>query len=147
MLGVSPAQLVGPVEELLGANLLVEREESLTFSHELTREAVRGSLPQPVRRAFDRQAADVLLAAGALPVEVAIQLAESAPPGDDVAISTLLQAAEALATTDPGASADLGQRGPGPCSENPSPSRTPRRADGDGASRRRADRRGEGVCR
>ena len=110
MLGVSPAQLVGPVEELLAANLLVEREETLAFSHELTREAVRGSLPQPVRRALDRQAADVLLAAGALPVDVAIQLAASAPPGDDVAISTLLQAAEALATTDPGASADLGQR-------------------------------------
>jgi DNA-binding CsgD family transcriptional regulator len=110
MLGVSPAQLVGPVEELLSANLLVEREEVLTFSHELTREAVRGSLPRSVRRALDRQAADVLLAAGALPVEVAIQLAESAPPGDDVAIRTLLRAAEALATTDPGASADLGQR-------------------------------------
>jgi DNA-binding CsgD family transcriptional regulator/tetratricopeptide (TPR) repeat protein len=110
MLGVTPSQLVGPVEELLGANLLIEREGSLTFTHELTREAVRGSLPQPVRRAIDRQAADVLLAAGALPVEVAIQLAESAPPGDDVAISTLLQAAEALATTDPGAGADLGQR-------------------------------------
>ena len=110
MLSVSPAQLVGPVEELLEANLLVEHEETLTFSHELTREAVRGSLPQSVRRALDRQAADVLLAAGALPVEVAIQLAESAPPGDDVAIRTLLQAAEALATTDPGASADLGQR-------------------------------------
>ena len=110
MIGVSPAQLVGPVEELLAANLLIERDESLTFTHELTREAVRGSLPQPVRRAIDRQAADVLLAAGALPVEVAIQLAESAPPGDDVAISTLLQAAEALATTDPGAGADLGQR-------------------------------------
>jgi DNA-binding CsgD family transcriptional regulator len=110
MLDVNPTQLVGPVEELLWANLLVEREESLTFSHELTREAVRGSLSRPVRRALDRQAADVLLAAGALPVEVAIQLAESAPFGDDVAIRTLLQAVGALATTDPGASADLGQK-------------------------------------
>src|SRR6202158_2312849 len=59
---------------------------------------------------LDRQAADVMLAKGALPVEVAIQLAASAAPGDEVAIATLLAAAEALATTDPGASADLSRR-------------------------------------
>jgi DNA-binding CsgD family transcriptional regulator len=52
-----------------------------------------------------------MLARGALPVEVAVQLAASAAPGDDVAIRTLLAAAEALATTDPGASADLSRRG------------------------------------
>ena len=51
-----------------------------------------------------------MLARGALPVEVAIQLAASAEPGDEVAITTLLAAAEALATTDPGASADLSRR-------------------------------------
>jgi tetratricopeptide (TPR) repeat protein len=51
-----------------------------------------------------------MLARGALPVEVAIQLAASAVPGDEVAITTLLTAAEALATTDPGASADLSRR-------------------------------------
>jgi hypothetical protein len=45
-----------------------------------------------------------------LPVEVAIQLAASAAPGDEVAVTTLLTAAEALATTDPGASADLSRR-------------------------------------
>ena len=51
-----------------------------------------------------------MLARGALPVEVAIQLAASAAPGDEVAITTLLAAAETLATTDPGASADLSRR-------------------------------------
>ena len=51
-----------------------------------------------------------MLARGALPVEVAIQLAASAQPGDEVAITTLLAAAETLATTDPGASADLSRR-------------------------------------
>jgi hypothetical protein len=49
----------------------------------------------------------MMLATGALPVDVAIQLAASAAPGDEVAITTLLAAAEALATTNPGASADL----------------------------------------
>ena len=51
-----------------------------------------------------------MLARGALPVEVAIQLTASAEPGDEVAITTLLAAAEALGTTDPGASADLSRR-------------------------------------
>ena len=51
-----------------------------------------------------------MLARGALPIEVATQLAASATPGDEVAITTLLAAAEALATTDPGASADLSRR-------------------------------------
>jgi len=41
---------------------------------------------------------------------VATQLAASAEPGDEVAITTLLKAAEALGTTDPGAAADLSQR-------------------------------------
>jgi tetratricopeptide (TPR) repeat protein len=45
-----------------------------------------------------------------LPVEVAIQLAGGAAPGDEVAVTTLLAAAEALATTEPGASADLSRR-------------------------------------
>ena len=67
--------------------------------------------PPSARRALDRQAADVLLAAGATPVEVAKQLAASAEPGDELAITTLLKAAEAVAMSDPGAAADLSRRG------------------------------------
>ena len=80
------------------------------FGHDLILEAVRASVPVSVRRSLDRQAASVLLAGGALPVEVATQLAESAEPGDEVAVTTLLKAAEALGTTDPGSAADLSQR-------------------------------------
>jgi hypothetical protein len=93
--------LLVPVEELMHADLLVERGDKLCFGHDLIFEAVRASVPLSVRRALDRQAAAVLLAAGALPVEVATQLAASAEPGDEVAITTLLKAAEALGTTDP----------------------------------------------
>jgi DNA-binding CsgD family transcriptional regulator len=110
MLDVPPAALVAPVDELIHADLLTEDDERLSFRHDLVREAVRGSLPVSVGRALDRQAADVLLAGGALPVEVATQLAASAEPGDEVAIGTLLRAAEALGVTDPGAAADLSQR-------------------------------------
>jgi DNA-binding CsgD family transcriptional regulator len=104
------SDLLGPVEELLEANLLVERDEKLAFWHDLTREAVRASVPVTARRALDRQAAVVLLEAGALPVEVAVQLAASAEVGDEVAIATLLEAAEALVTTDSGTAAQFGRR-------------------------------------
>ncbi len=76
----------------------------------LIREAVRASSPGPVRRALDRHAADVLLARGALPVEVAQQLADSAEPGDETAIATLLEAADALGASDPASSAELAGR-------------------------------------
>jgi DNA-binding CsgD family transcriptional regulator/tetratricopeptide (TPR) repeat protein len=110
MLGRTPASVLSSVEELIEAGIVRERGDQLCFQHDLIREAVRDACAPSARRALDRQAADVMLAQGALPVEVAIQLAASAVPGDEVAITTLLSAAEALATTDPGASADLSRR-------------------------------------
>ena len=109
-LGRPASDLLAPVGELLEANLLVERDEKLAFWHDITREAVRASVPVTARRALDRQAAVALLEAGALPVEVAAQLAASAEIGDEVAIATLLDAAKALVTTDPGTAAQFGQR-------------------------------------
>src|SRR4029077_5772522 len=105
-----PSRLLTPVEELLETNLLVERGDDLAFWHDITREAVRASVPVSARRALDRQAADVLLQRGALPVEVAVQLAESAELGDEVGITTLLEAANALSTTDPDTAAQFGLR-------------------------------------
>ena len=102
--------LLDPIKELVQADIFIESDDRLAFGHDLIREAVRASSPVPVRRALDRQAADVLLARGALPVEVAEQLADSAEPGDETAIATLLQAADALGTTDPATAAKLAGR-------------------------------------
>ena len=107
MLDRSPATLLGPVEELIDSGVLVESRDRLAFRHDVTREAVRESVPVSARRALDRQAADVLLAAGAAPVEVAAQIAASAEPGDEQAISILLRAVEALATTGSSAPAPI----------------------------------------
>jgi DNA-binding CsgD family transcriptional regulator len=104
------AELLDPTKELVQADIFISSGDRLAFGHDLIREAVRASSPLPVRRALDRQAADVLLARGALPVEVAQQLADSAEPGDETAIATLLQAADALGTTDPGTAAELAGR-------------------------------------
>jgi DNA-binding CsgD family transcriptional regulator len=109
-LGRPASDLLAPVVELLEANLLVEHDERLAFWHDITREAVRASVPSTARRALDRQAAGVLLEAGALPVEVGAQLAASAELGDEVAIATLLDAAKALFTTDPETAAAFGRR-------------------------------------
>jgi len=110
MLDLTPSALLQPLEELTLSNVLVERDGALAFVHDLTLEAVRASVPVPVRRALDRQAAAVLLAGGALPVEVALQLVASAEPGDETAITTLFKAAETLGSTDPGTAADLSRR-------------------------------------
>jgi DNA-binding CsgD family transcriptional regulator/tetratricopeptide (TPR) repeat protein len=111
MTSMSLADLVDPVTELLEADVFVDDGDRLTFRHDLIREAVRAGLPTPVRRGLDRQAADVLIARGALPTEVALQLAESAEPGDDVAIETVLKATQQLAISDPAGAASLAERG------------------------------------
>jgi DNA-binding CsgD family transcriptional regulator len=110
MLERPPSALMGPVEEMLHAGLFVETDNMLTFRHDLILETIRASLPRSVTRALDRQAATVLMARGALPLEVAARLAASAEPGDEVAITTLSKAADTLETTDPGAAADLSRR-------------------------------------
>ena len=111
MLDRPPSAVLSPVEELVRFGVVVERDGQLAFRHDIIRDAVRASVPDSVRRGLDRQAADVLLAGGATPVEVATQLAASAEPGDELAITTLLKAAEAIAMSDPGAAADLSRRG------------------------------------
>jgi predicted ATPase len=60
------ADLLEPTKELVQADIFIESDDRLAFGHDLIREAVRASSPVPVRRALDRQAADVLLARGAL---------------------------------------------------------------------------------
>jgi DNA-binding CsgD family transcriptional regulator len=103
-------ELLDPIKDLLQADIFAESGDRLAFGHDLIREAVRASSSVPVRRALDRQAADVLLAQGALPVEVAQQLADCAEPGDEVAIATLLEAAGNLSSSDPAGSAELAGR-------------------------------------
>jgi predicted ATPase len=61
------AELLDPTKELVQADIFFESGDRLAFGHDLIREAVRASSPVPVRRALDRQAADVLLARGGAP--------------------------------------------------------------------------------
>jgi DNA-binding CsgD family transcriptional regulator len=110
MTGVLVTDLPRPVRELMDADIFIDCDGSMAFGHDLIREGVRATSVSAVRRALDRRAVDVLLARGALPVVVAHQLAASAEVGDDAAISTLLEAADAIGPTDPAAAADLAGR-------------------------------------
>ena len=69
--GLSVPELLPPIRSLMQADLFTEFDGRLAFGHDLIRDAVRASVPTAVRRALDRRGADVLLARGALPVEVA----------------------------------------------------------------------------
>ena len=110
MLGAPAASLLTPVEQLIEAGVFAERADRLGFRHDIIREAVRESTTASARRALDRQAVDVLLAAGAIPIEVAAQLATSAQPGDEVAVGLLKDAADTLGQRDPAAAAELSCR-------------------------------------
>ena len=110
MLDVPPSVLLAPLQELIGAGFLMDRDRMLGFQHDLISEAIRASVPASALQALDRQAVDVLLAAGASPAEIALQLAASAEPGDESAIAILLKAAEAVAPTDPAAAVTLSRR-------------------------------------
>jgi DNA-binding CsgD family transcriptional regulator len=110
VLEVAASTLLDPLQELIGSELLAEGGEMLSFTHDLVRESVRASQPSSAVHALDRQVAAALLAAGALPVEVATRLASSAAPGDELAITTLMKASDALGANDPGQGADLARR-------------------------------------
>jgi DNA-binding CsgD family transcriptional regulator len=107
MLDEPVARLLSPIDELVQAELLSEEDGLLVFRHDLLREAVRDTLPATARQSLQRQAVDVLLANGAMPVDVATQLAASAEPGDAAAVRTLRDAARAVAAAGPGMASDL----------------------------------------
>jgi DNA-binding CsgD family transcriptional regulator len=109
MLQRPATDLIAPLAEAIRADLLVEDGDQLSFRHDMLRQATRQSLGS-LLRALERQAATVLLEAGAAPTEVARLLERSAQVGDRVAIAALRDAAQFLASSDPSAAADLSKR-------------------------------------
>jgi len=105
--GSSPPALLGPLAELMGADLVAEVDGRLEFRHDLVREAVLATIPASMRVALQRHAAEVLLGAGASATEVAPLLLASSGPGDAPAIAALRAAAAELAGTQPAAAADI----------------------------------------
>jgi DNA-binding CsgD family transcriptional regulator len=110
MLGLPAGSLVEAVSECVSAQLLADEGDMLAFRHDLLRQAAYAELPEPVRVALHRDAARLLAACDASPLEVAPHLALGARDGDTAAVESLFAAAAELMGTNPSAAADLGLR-------------------------------------
>jgi len=113
--GVDLALLAGrPVSELVPAlqsaqraGVLEERGDRLAFRHELIRDALYEDMAVTVRRGLHAQLARALADAGMPAERVAEHLVRGAEPGDQRAVSSLVDAARALVERAPAAAVDL----------------------------------------
>src|SRR6202044_2711227 len=97
------------VAELERADIVEARGSQFAFRHDLVHEAVLRTLPAPSVRALERQAAEVLLDAGAGPVEIATRMADGADGADVAPVDTLRPPSRTLASTDPRMAGQLSQ--------------------------------------
>src|SRR3954468_8082514 len=97
----SPSMLLGALDELMRAGLIIEEHDHLALRDDLFRRAVIDSVPGSARVAVWREAIEVLVRAGASPREPARQLARCARPGDRHDHAALTTAARVLALGDP----------------------------------------------
>lgn len=118
MSGAPASQLMDAVNQALAAEVLLERGDRLAFRHDLLRQAVYDGLPESVRVALHRDAAEALRRTGATAIRIAGQLAIGARPGDQAAIGVLNTAAAELTPTSPSAAADLQVRALGLLAEH-----------------------------
>jgi DNA-binding CsgD family transcriptional regulator len=102
--------LVSLIQEAVRAGVLAEVDKRLAFRHELVREAVYVDLPVSVRQGLHAQAGRALAAAGAMPSQVAAQLAVGASPGDPEAIQWLRRPAREAVHRAPSAAVGLLER-------------------------------------
>jgi DNA-binding CsgD family transcriptional regulator len=110
MTGQPVSELMAPLERALTAEVLTERADRLAFRHDLFRQGVYEDVPVSLRRGLHRDAATTLLAHGAPIVRAANHLALGAQPGDEQAVTVLIQAVGELSSTSATAAADLGLR-------------------------------------
>ncbi|HEY6312971.1 MAG TPA: AAA family ATPase [Streptosporangiaceae bacterium] len=110
MTAQSASQLMSPLEQALTAEVLAEAGDRLAFRHDLFRQAIYQDIAAPIRSGLHRDAAATLLAQGGPVVRAATHLALGAQPGDEQAISVLIQAIGELSATSATAAADLGLR-------------------------------------
>ncbi|MFJ1750842.1 LuxR C-terminal-related transcriptional regulator [Streptomyces sp. NPDC088116] len=112
MLGELPVQLLGPLQEAMGAGLLSSDGDGFVFHREPVWRAVLGTVPAPLRSMLHRQAATMLLArAGEPTVDVAVHLVHCTEVGDAEAVATIGEAARRLLPSSPQSAAALATRG------------------------------------
>jgi len=108
--GTTTAAVLGALREAIGAGLVIEDGDRLSFRHDLVREAVDATLPRTVRQSLRRQAIDVMLRHGAPPSDVAELVMDVAQPGDADAIAVLRRAAAQTGQVCPTVASTLSRR-------------------------------------
>jgi DNA-binding CsgD family transcriptional regulator len=109
MLDIAPSNMIDVFDDLIRADVLVSVGDHWAFRHDIIRQGVLDGMAIPMRRTLERHAADVLLAAGIPPIDVARRVALGAELGDRRAIETLAAAARSLLATDPATAAELSE--------------------------------------
>ncbi|MCW2938108.1 MAG: hypothetical protein JWN00_1093 [Actinomycetia bacterium] len=110
MLGMSPAALWPSLHEALEAGILTAVGDEMAFRHALVRQAILEALPEPVRTAMHRQAAETVMERSGSAAAAADHLAEGARAGDMRTLRALDQAVTEIRSSAPQAAADLALR-------------------------------------
>jgi hypothetical protein len=112
------SEFAAELRTAIAAGAVVEDGASLTFRHELIREALYEDVPQVLRRAQHREVARLLAGTGAPSDRVTAHWMLGADPGDKQAVDWLRRAARDAAAHSPAVAVDLLQRARELCAED-----------------------------
>ena len=105
-----PADVVRQLGHAFDAQLLDEADERVVFRHQLVHDAIYQHMPPSARRLLHREAAVVLVAAGADRLDVADHLMLGAERGDVQAVTWLRDAAREASSQAPSVTVELLRR-------------------------------------
>ena len=111
LLGMSTAELLPTLDEIVRAGVLESRNDRLAFRHHLLQTVIYEATPSAVRKGLHIDAGRALATAGRPADEVAVHVAAGASAGDTEAIRWLLTGARSIAPRSPSSAAALLQRG------------------------------------
>jgi DNA-binding CsgD family transcriptional regulator/tetratricopeptide (TPR) repeat protein len=104
------ADVVAQLGHAFDAELLAEANARVVFRHQLVHDAIYQHMPQSARRLLHREAAVVLMAAGADRLDVADHLMLGAERGDEQAVAWLRDAAREASAQVPSVATELLRR-------------------------------------
>ncbi|GAB2606798.1 helix-turn-helix transcriptional regulator [Paractinoplanes abujensis] len=107
LMGSEPADLFDLVDETIASGILVEDKDGMTFRHDLVHQAVRNTLGAARAQHLHAEAAALAREHGRPAGEIAAHLLHSGRRGAAAAVEMLRGNAATVATSAPGAAADL----------------------------------------
>ena len=107
LMGAEPAGLFDLIDEVLPSKMLADDSEGMHFQHDLVQQAVRSTLGATRARHLHGEAAQIAREQHRPTAEIARHLLLSGPAGIATAVTMLRETATEVATTAPGAAADL----------------------------------------